>query len=167
VATSDAWSGLDEPDENDDLNGVIFTTLPWLLDSDVLPSLRLQAAARTDDAALTHPRLYAMGMDAGRLTDKLLADGLSTTLSLQGATGLLTLEPDGRIQRQLAWARFRNGHARLVKPAAAAGAPASARTVSSDSLPRQQEQSGRAPANQSDYYGPVLQRDGDQGAAAQ
>ncbi len=102
-ATSHVYAGADA-DPSVDLDGVRFCDIPWrLLDSDLRQSIERHAPG----ARGTQGALYALGIDAWRLHDRLdlLADGVR----LFGATGLIGLDTGTRIQRELMWAVFRDG----------------------------------------------------------
>ena len=50
-----------------------------------------------------------MGYDAYQLIAALFSAQLGDMLELDGATGQLYLDPDGRVHRRLAWAQFQRG----------------------------------------------------------
>ena len=54
-------------------------------------------------------KCHAMGYDAYHLVGNLYGDRDRPMGEIIGATGNLYLEPDGRIHRKLAWARFERG----------------------------------------------------------
>gem|GEM_PF-391374 len=120
VATADVYSGMPEPNKDDDLEGVGFAALPWLVTADA-ESRRLheQRTAAAGEAAQRFPHLFAMGIDAWQLAQQLGTAGLQPGMTMQGMTGLLKVGPRGRVQRHLAWARFVNGHAQLETSAVA------------------------------------------------
>ncbi len=100
---------------NSDLNGVGFADAPWVVDPqgwiEYLPEL-------FDDfwpeqRRLT--RLHAMGYDAYQLVAPLYAVREGAVVSLDGATGQLRLDADGKVRRSLSWAEFVDGEA-LAKP---------------------------------------------------
>ncbi|MEB8430629.1 penicillin-binding protein activator [Cocleimonas sp. KMM 6892] len=97
-ATSHVYSGLPDTDKDSVLEGLVFTETPWVLDS----------ASRQNSASSAFPRLYAMGMDAYKLsssTESLKAYG--STVS--GKTGTISLEKDGSFHRKSGLARFNKG----------------------------------------------------------
>lgn len=114
IATSDIYSGIPAPRKDEDLDGVGFAVVPWLFREQTLPPHASSAGQR-------FPQLFAMGMDAWRLASRLAHGDLQAGDTIPGATGVLEVQPNGRIRRHLAWARFVNGHARLVAPASADG----------------------------------------------
>jgi hypothetical protein len=103
-ALSTIYSGV--PDErNQDLDGIRLVEMPWVLGAN--PSLRSALASSGSDMSYT--RLNALGADAfmvqsgfGRLQSG--ADAL-----FRGNTGLLTMDPDLSIQRELSAATFDEG----------------------------------------------------------
>ncbi|MDZ7645133.1 MAG: penicillin-binding protein activator [Woeseiaceae bacterium] len=66
-------------------------------------------------------RLHALGYDAFHLVAALYSADLDGMREIDGATGRLYLDSDGRIHRRLAWARFENGEPVPVPPAAGSG----------------------------------------------
>jgi outer membrane PBP1 activator LpoA protein len=54
-------------------------------------------------------RLHARGYDAYQLIAALFAARTGPMLEIDGATGRLFLDQDGRVRRNLAWAQFQRG----------------------------------------------------------
>jgi outer membrane PBP1 activator LpoA protein len=104
-ALSSIYSGV--PDErNQDLNGIILAETPWLLGAN--PGLRVTLAAG-DLGGGNLPQLNALGADAF-----LVQSGFSRLQSgadalFRGNTGLLTMDPNLSIQRELSAATFDGG----------------------------------------------------------
>lgn len=94
---------------NADLNGIMFADTPWLIDP--RPWIRylpgIYAKHWPEQRRLG--RLHAMGYDAYNLIASLYASRGSEMLELDGATGELYLDQQGRIHRRLAWAQFQRG----------------------------------------------------------
>lgn len=109
-ATSDVF----EPnvDANNDLEGIIFPDMPWVISPDAV-------STQLRDALTTHwplrargrGRLYAFGFDAYRLVPLLKAGRFGREHAIPGMTGLLSVDESGRIHRELDWARVTNGKA--------------------------------------------------------
>jgi outer membrane PBP1 activator LpoA protein len=88
-----------------ELNGVRFVDMPWLLQADhpaVMVYPRLQAG---DDVELE--RLYALGIDAYRLGLELLKG--THEPALDGVTGQIRLTRDQEFVRELTPAQFNGG----------------------------------------------------------
>jgi hypothetical protein len=54
-------------------------------------------------------RLYALGADAYRLATQINLLSLSSDMNIKGATGLLSVDDRGYINRRLQWATFVRG----------------------------------------------------------
>ena len=111
-ATSSIYSGDTDAIKNEDLNGVLFNTLPWIFDNN---NPEKQAIAQTTKSAAVYGRLHALGADAFHLYSRLPQLKLAPQMRIYGATGSLQLLPDGRIEREQMWARFNEG---LAEPLA-------------------------------------------------
>jgi outer membrane PBP1 activator LpoA protein len=112
-ATSNLYTGQNNPAQDQDLNGIRFCETPWLLQTG--NPLRQQVVAQWPQAASSLGRLYAMGADAYRLAPRLPELKALPSMQLDGFTGNLSLAPNQRIQRQLPWAEFRNGQAQPLE----------------------------------------------------
>ncbi|TXH03879.1 MAG: penicillin-binding protein activator [Nevskiaceae bacterium] len=103
---------------DNELNGVRFCDMPWMLQNDgAVATLRTELAA-SQPAAKSQPRLFAMGLDAYALSTMLLAGQVQTGTIYPAATGGLRMAPDGAIARTLSCAQFRDGGVRSLDPAA-------------------------------------------------
>lgn len=111
-ATSSIYSGTVDAIKNEDLNGVLFNTLPWVFDT---ANPAKQAIAQTSKSAAVYGRLHALGADAFQLSSRLAQLKQTPQTKIDGATGTLQLMPDGRIEREQMWARFNEG---LAEPLA-------------------------------------------------
>ena len=107
------YDGQENESENRDLDGIIFTVAPWVLDSSNPLKSEMSASLRQAQGALQ--RFRAMGVDCFRLYPRLgqLAD--HQIESFQGATGVLRLSPNQQIHRTLDVARFVNGIATEIE----------------------------------------------------
>lgn len=112
-ATSSVHVGDPGPLAGYDLADVTFVDMPWLLEPNHAAVMIYPrgAARRTADLE----RLYALGIDAWRIAQLLLAG--ARDIRLDGVTGQLSLAPDGRIQRELPAGRYVDGRPRLAEPA--------------------------------------------------
>ena len=96
---------------NADLNGVMFADAPWLIDPQ--PWIRYLPATYAEHWPEERRlgRLHAMGFDAYNLIASLYANRGGEMVELDGATGQLFLDQQGRVHRRLAWAQFQRGQA--------------------------------------------------------
>lgn len=118
-ATSLAYSGISNPGEDTALDGVVFSDMPWTLEPRD-PSLRDELQGRWQERDAPFVRLYGLGIDAYRILaqlDRLRGDRFAT---YPGETGTLRLDAQGRLYRELLWARFQAGMPRLLPPSGAA-----------------------------------------------
>ena len=116
LTTSHSYTGSPDPGEDIDLNGVEFVDMPWVVGAgDFLDSRRAEAIQRYGTTAEHYERLFAMGMDAWKLADRIAERGLRPDDMFEGMTGVLKVNPDGTIRRYLAWAVFRDGEPELAE----------------------------------------------------
>ncbi len=115
-ATSDAF----EPDmrANDDLEGLMFPDMPWILGGDFPDAVRAAAREAWPNGGPYRGRLFAFGFDAYRLSQALPHHGVANSIALEGLTGRLSLDADHRVRRELGWVQVHNGELRPL-PAAA------------------------------------------------
>ena len=117
-ATSHVFAGVPEPQHDLDLDGIVFNDMPWVLDPDSgEDELREQVLALWPAAREGFIRYYAFGADAYRLHRRIfrLVDRPGEA-ALPGRTGQLTVQADGRVRIEMAWARFRNGTPEALSP---------------------------------------------------
>ena len=105
------YDGLDNQSANQDLNGIVFTDAPWILAN--YDPLKSSAASSLRPAQGPVQRFRAMGIDSFRLYSRLQQFSEEDVTSLQGATGILSMDSNGRIHRRLEVARFIDGKATL------------------------------------------------------
>src|SRR5690606_2043144 len=92
-----------------------FADMPWMLAPDAV------GRQIRDDVAELWPgrfertgRLYALGFDAFRLVPLINGNDPALANPLPAMTGLLSMDAQQRIRRDLYWARFSNGRPRLL-----------------------------------------------------
>jgi len=103
----------------DDLNGIIFTDAPWVIDQQIwLKNLPTTLRKYWPGDAI-QSRQNAMGYDAYFLVAAINSLKNYSMQELNGATGQLYMEKDGRIRRRLAWAKLINGEPVVQKKHAA------------------------------------------------
>ncbi|WP_347261859.1 penicillin-binding protein activator [Rudaea sp.] len=108
-ATSHLFGGLINPGMDRDLDGVEFCDAPWLFDAVVGLPRHGDIANSLESARGAGARLFAMGMDAYALVAYIDWMSQHHDAYLPGATGQLSNDGSGRIQRLLTWARFTDG----------------------------------------------------------
>jgi outer membrane PBP1 activator LpoA protein len=106
-ATSEAFEP--DPRANQDLDGLIFPGMPWMLGSPLAEAVRSAASQAWAAGGPSRGSLFAFGFDAYRLAEALRENRAPSSLDLNGLTGQLTLDPDGRVHRQLIWAQLHGG----------------------------------------------------------
>lgn len=120
-ATSSVYSMDGRSDS--DLNGVMFTDTPWVIRPqswiDDMPALFREYWP--DQRRLS--RLHAMGYDAYQLVGPLFASRGASINEIDGASGILYLDIEGRVHRRLPWAQFQRGLPVALPDAVAADAP--------------------------------------------
>jgi outer membrane PBP1 activator LpoA protein len=119
-ATSDAYEP--DPQANEDMQGLMFPDMPWMLGGEPADSVRAAARDAWPSGGPRRNRLFAFGYDAYNLASS-LRGGKAAEIDLNGLTGHLTLDADRRVRRELAWAQMQNGQPKLIVPAAPAAAP--------------------------------------------
>jgi outer membrane PBP1 activator LpoA protein len=110
VATSQLLSGTGNAEEDRVLDGIKFPTERWgLVQVNGLPN-----AAETQKSLPTArgpaAKLFAFGFDAWLLTAYLEHLALTADGSVQGATGVLRIDPEGNVLRTPLWSTFSNGY---------------------------------------------------------
>ncbi len=109
-ATSSIYSGTSSPHKDQDLDGIHFCDMPWVL----AQSSEMQEAHRAlqelwPSSVNASPRFFALGMDAYQLAIQLGNPERFSARSTPGFTGELQINPYQRIQRGLVCARFEQG----------------------------------------------------------
>lgn len=121
-ALSSINEGLENPREDQDLDGIVFTDTPWVLREEDPLKQQVVATLRLTQGPLQ--RLRALGIDSFRLHPRLAQLASGQLSAFHGATGILTMLPSGRIQRQLDAGQFVDGVVRpLTAPALAINSP--------------------------------------------
>jgi len=107
-ATSHIYSGKANPDADQDLEGVIFPSMPWLISPQDFPAAR-QLSEQWPSHFADQTPLFALGYDAFHLL--MLTQNPELLQSFySGATGKLHMEPNHVIYHQLQWASFAKGN---------------------------------------------------------
>lgn len=96
-ATSHIFSGRIDKNKDADLDGIIYTEIPWVLENIRTGTLNSNQ----------YPRMYALGIDAF-LVAKNLQNLVYGNQALRGKTGQVSMQ-DQKVQRALGLATFING----------------------------------------------------------
>lgn len=110
-ATSQIFTGNENTLTNYDLNGIRFVDMPWLLQPDHAAVMTYPRAS--PPLSIDRERLYALGIDAFRLTRLLLSGKANAAITLDGVTGDIQLR-DHIYQRAALSAVFQEGRAQLA-----------------------------------------------------
>jgi outer membrane PBP1 activator LpoA protein len=87
-----------------DLSGVIYSDIPMLVESNA--ALNAQMDEVWGESNHQQKRLQALGMDAYSLINALPNMKVNPSFSLLGQTGVLTIDDQCVVQRQLSWAEY-------------------------------------------------------------
>jgi outer membrane PBP1 activator LpoA protein len=126
-STSDAYEP-DSIDSNQDLNGLIYPDMPWMVaDEAGTQGIRGAAEQAWGNRVAWRSRLFAFGYDACQLMVALQNSRRgSADLTVAGTTGQLTFDADRRVHRELLWAQIHNGEPRRLGAPGSVAAPAEA-----------------------------------------
>lgn len=111
-ATSMVYSGDEDPTADGDLDGVQFCDAPWLYDAQAGLPGHAALASQLSTASGPAARLFAFGMDAYALMPYLGWLRAHPGSYVAGATGALTMDAFGHVQRTPVWVQFQGGVAR-------------------------------------------------------
>ncbi len=108
-STSSIYEGQTNKNESD-LNGIMFSHLPWFFQdtpekTDILNAATLNARSQ---------RLYALGVDAYYLFPRLGQLGSASHANFWGQTGVLSLNRYRQFLRKQQWAQFKRGKAQAL-----------------------------------------------------
>lgn len=121
-ATSRVYTGIPDQARDSDMNGIIFCDMPWTLESRGNWShLQTSVAEFWPDSSSRYARLFALGIDAYRITPYLGELGNNMPGAYHGVTGNLSLGAQGRLDRTLRCARIENGLPVLIDQTAVSG----------------------------------------------
>ena len=110
-STSHVFSGVPRPQHDLDLDGIVFTDMPWVLGpASGEDPLRDRIFALWPEASEGFARYHAFGADAYRLQGRIhRLDDRPGEAALAGHSGRLTVGPNARVRIEMGWARFRDG----------------------------------------------------------
>lgn len=109
--TSRLYTGYPDPKRDRDLNGVMFTDMPWVLN----PPTPLH---REISAEISHSRpyqrMYALGVDSFQVYPRLRQLEQIPNSRVFGQTGILKLDHFDAIERESLFAQIQGGRAKLI-----------------------------------------------------
>lgn len=105
-STSQIYSGTPTQDLDSDLNNIKFNDMPWTLQP---PMIRTRFIEKEADYRPDYTRMYALGVDAFRLYPRLQQLDQVKESRMYGESGTLSLNDKRHIERELLWAKFKNG----------------------------------------------------------
>lgn len=108
---------------NSDLNGIMFADVPWLISPQLWIRDLRTAFAKYWPTERRLGRLHAMGHDSYNLIASLYASRGGEMIELNGASGRLFLDQNGRVHRRLPWAQYQQGEAVALPEPDAIGGP--------------------------------------------
>lgn len=117
-ATSHVYSGQAAAESDIDLDGIVFGDMPWLFglaDPATFNIVRRHWGGQSTAFA----RLYALGIDAYRALPFLPRMRFQPGTRVPGVTGVLTMNGQGVVQRELTWLQFVGGRPRVLDGLAA------------------------------------------------
>lgn len=98
---------------NRDLDNIEFIDMPWMLSNTIDIKSKINTAL--PESRDQYNRFYALGADSFRVAPRLQLLKEVQGSQMQGHTGLLSMNQDGRIHREMEWARFKKGRALIIK----------------------------------------------------
>ncbi|MEJ1402992.1 MAG: penicillin-binding protein activator [Candidatus Sedimenticola sp. (ex Thyasira tokunagai)] len=113
--TSHIYSGTPSAKEDQDLNGLFFPDIPWVLVAGGdEPLSRERLMESQPEGQQRYHRLYAMGIDSFHLLPHLARLETTPQETLDANTGNLYLDELNRVHRQLVWAEIHRGVPRVI-----------------------------------------------------
>ncbi len=115
-ATSRVYEGTPNPAADRDMNDIIFCDTPWTLDA-ITPTSEVYntTTALWPQQTANKGRLYALGSDAFHIIAELNRLQGAPHEQYQGETGLLSMDENNQIHRQLVCARFVSGEPQVIE----------------------------------------------------
>ncbi len=109
-ATSHIYTGHEDRNADRDMDGIIFTDIPWVLHDRNIPlPLQQQVMALWPKSVRQYTRFYALGIDAYNIIPSLNTMKKYRYERFFGQTGILHLGANNRIFRETVWGRFKKG----------------------------------------------------------
>jgi outer membrane PBP1 activator LpoA protein len=111
-STSQIQSSRSTPTLDKDLDGIKFSQSNFIIDP-----ISLKDDLIFDVSDITNKKYFAFGFDALSLSTRLEWMQRMQNQSIQGLTGNLSVDGNGKIHRDLGWAQYRRGIAEIIPPA--------------------------------------------------
>ncbi len=109
-ATSHSYGGTVNKEMDRDMDGVLFSDMPWTLARhDAVNNLKSSLRKNWPERVKRYSRLYALGIDAYHVIGQLNTLQRNRANYFKGETGDLSLDISNRLQRRLMWAKFERG----------------------------------------------------------
>ena len=113
-ATSHISSSNANPDDDRDLNEILFVDIPWMLDNRNNRDHK-QISRLWPDSSQRFSRLFALGIDAYRMIPSLRRLMINPEETALHNTGLLSVDKTGRVKRSLLMATYEKGKTKLLQ----------------------------------------------------
>ena len=109
-ATSSIYTGIPNPSLDRDLDGIQFCDIPWMLDASIANhSIYQSVKSLWKENFAQYSRLYALGIDAYKLSIQMPQLLSMPEVGISGMTGILKINNKNVIYRKLMWGTFENG----------------------------------------------------------
>ena len=116
-----AFMGESAEDKIGLINALLFADMPWMLSPTTGEASRLAMQLESaGDEPRRHGRLFAFGYDAwllqAAMQQRMATGAADSPLRINGVTGILSVDADGIIHRELTLARINSGVAAAITP---------------------------------------------------
>jgi hypothetical protein len=111
---SQAFSGVVNASVDRELDGLIFSDMPWTLQGKH-NHLYTTVERYWPGTLHKYPRLYALGLDAYRIIPYLARLQTNPFERFPGLTGSIALNESNRVKRELLWATFDEGYPKVLE----------------------------------------------------
>lgn len=109
--TSRLYTGYEDRKRDSDINGVMFTDMPWILNP---PGVLRQEITEEIRHSKPYQRMYALGVDSFQVHPRLRQLEEITNSRVFGQTGILKLNHFNAIERESLFAKISAGRATLI-----------------------------------------------------
>jgi outer membrane PBP1 activator LpoA protein len=110
IATSHAYSGYQNAQQDIDLNRLIISDIPWVFDDIASSDPTYNTLSISNPESFNQlKRLYALGVDAFHLVAEINTLSNDANARYYGATGEISIDQLGHITRKMLWGKFDQG----------------------------------------------------------